>query len=40
MGMDDLIIVQLWNMLCYAIIQGCDYWLWVCRFELGDYVYM
>jgi hypothetical protein len=40
MGMDNLIIVQLWNMLCYAIIEGGGYWLWVCRFELRDYVYM
>ncbi len=40
MTMENLTIVQHQNTLCYATIQGGDYWLGVQKFELGDYVYL
>jgi hypothetical protein len=39
-AMDQLGIVQHWDMLCYATIQGGGYWPWFYRFELWDYVYL
>jgi hypothetical protein len=40
MTMENLAIVQHQNTLCYATIQGGDYWLGVRKFELGDYLYI
>jgi len=40
MTMENLTIVQHQNTLCYATIQGGDYWLGVQKIELGDYVYL
>jgi hypothetical protein len=38
--MEKLAIVQHWDMLRCATIQGGCYWPWVYRFESWDYVYL
>lgn len=38
--MENLIIVQHWEMLCYVIIWGGGYWLQAHKLHLGNYMYL